>query len=135
MKRSAVAFATLCLLVGQLVVATGASGADPSRFTATPLAPDTTFVGAKSPSGYLAETDPSLLGRTDAAPVNVMIKFDFDATASYTGNVKGLAATSPAVTGKKLKVNEAAVGAYEQYTRAKSQAIQTAITRALPSAK
>ncbi|MDQ6793678.1 MAG: S8 family serine peptidase [Chloroflexota bacterium] len=135
MKRSAVAFATLCLLVGQLVVATGASGADPSRFTATPLTPDTTFVGAKSPSGYLAQTDPSLLGRTDAAPVNIMIKFDFDATASYTGNVNGLAATSPAVTGKKLKVNEAAVGAYEQYTRAKSQAIQTAITRAVPSAK
>lgn len=134
MKRSAVAFATLCLVVGQLVVAAGASAADPSRFTATPLQPDTTFVGAKSPSGYLAETDPSLLGRTDAAPINVMIKFDFDATASYTGNVKGLAATSPAVTGKKLKVNQAAVGAYEQYTRGQSQTIQAAIKKAVPSA-
>ena len=134
MKRSAVAFATLCLLVGQLVVATGASGADPSRFKATPLQPDTTFVGAKSPSGYLAETDPSLLGRTDPAPVNVMIKFDFDATASYTGNVNGLTATSPAVTGKKLKVNETAVAAYEQYTRGQAQRIETAIRGAVPSA-
>ena len=31
-----------------------------------------------------------------------MIKYDFDATASYTGDVAGLAATSPAVTGIPL---------------------------------
>ena len=39
--------------------------------------------GAKSTSGALAQTDPSLLGRTDATPVNVLIKYDYDATASY----------------------------------------------------
>ena len=32
--------------------------------------------------------------------VNVMIKYDVDAIASYTGSVKGLAATSPSATGK-----------------------------------
>ena len=38
-----------------------------------------------------------------------MIKYDVDATASYSGGVAGLAATSPSVTGKPLADNEAAV--------------------------
>jgi subtilisin family serine protease len=135
MRRVFVLLAAACLLASQLLFVGTASAADPSRFTATPLQPDTTFVGAKSPSGYLAQTDPSLLGRTDAAPVNVMIKFDFDATASYTGRLKGLAATSPSVTGKKLKANKAAVAAYERYTRGVASRINAAISRAVPSAK
>ena len=65
MRRIAVALATLCLLAGQLIFAGVATGADPTRFTATPLTPDTTFVGAKSTSGAIAESDPALLGRTD----------------------------------------------------------------------
>ncbi|HEY7132738.1 MAG TPA: S8 family serine peptidase [Candidatus Limnocylindrales bacterium] len=74
-----------------------------------------TFVGAKSTSGALARTDPALLGRKDATRVNVMIKYDYDVAASYTGGVDGLAATSPRVTGKSLKANAAAVGDYQSY--------------------
>ena len=99
------------LLVAALSVAAG--GASQPKFQAAPLTPDSTYIGAKSTSGSLAQTDPSLLGRTDATPVNVLIKYDYDATASYAGGVSGLAATSPAVTGKKLKNNKDAVKAYE----------------------
>ena len=115
-ETDSVALATLCLLAGQTIFAGAASGADPSKFTATPLTPDSTFVGAKSSSGAIAQSDPALLGRTDATPVNVMIKYDYDATASYAGGVDGLAATSPRVTGKSLKANAAAVQAYDAYT-------------------
>ena len=34
--------------------------------------------------------------------MHVVVKLDYDATASYTGDIAGLAATSPKVTGKKL---------------------------------
>ena len=116
MRRLAVALATLCLLAGQTIFAGVASGADPSRFTATPLTADSTYVGAKSTSGAIAKSDPALLGRTDATTVNVMIKYDYDVAASYAGGVAGLAATSPRVTGKSLKANADAVRAYDAYT-------------------
>ena len=46
-----------------------------------------------------------------------MIKYDYDATASYDGGVAGLAATSPGVTGKELKDNKGAVAARTRATR------------------
>ena len=71
------------------------------------LTPDVDVQRRQVGLGGVRQTDPSLLGRTDSTPVNVMIKYDFDATASYKGGVAGLAATSPAVTGKTLKANAA----------------------------
>ena len=103
------------LLVGTIVAVAGSARAKPS-FSVSPLTPDSTYTGSKSVSGALAETDPSLLGRTDSTPVNVLLKYDYDATASYAGGLSGLAATSPSVTGKKLKDNKDAVRAYEQHT-------------------
>jgi hypothetical protein len=132
MRRIAVTLATLSLLAGQLIFAGTATGADPSRFTATPLTPDSTFIGAKSTSGAIAQSDPALLGRTDASRVNVMIKYDYDATASYTGGVGTLAATSPKVTGKQLKANKDAVKAYEAYTADLSQKITARAQKAAP---
>ncbi len=44
----------------------------------------------------------SLLGRLSSAPVNVVVKLDYDALATYAGGVPGLAATSPAATGRRL---------------------------------
>ncbi|MCU1365966.1 MAG: peptidase and in kexin sedolisin [Ilumatobacteraceae bacterium] len=94
----------------------GSSATDPATFTATGLSPSSTAVGAKSTTGRLAETDPTLLGRTDATPVNVVVKLDYDATASYTGDVEGFAATSPRVTGRKLTGHTPAEVSYEGYT-------------------
>ncbi len=63
-----------------------------------------------------------------------MIKYDYDATASYTGGVDGLAATSPAVTGKPLDQSSAAVTAYDNYTDGRAQAITQAVEQAVPAA-
>ena len=130
-------FAALLLLLGIVSVgaAGGASGDSSSRFTATPLTPDTTFSASKAPSANIAQTDPSLLGRTDASPVQVMIKYDFDATASYTGDVAGLAATSPAVTGVPLDANTAAVAAYDNYADGQTALISTAVQQQVPEAQ
>jgi hypothetical protein len=107
---------------------------NPSKLTASPLAADNTIEGAKSDVARLAETDPSLLGRTDSTPVNVMIKYDYDSTASYDGGMAGLAATSPNVTGKELEANKGAVDAYENYTSAVSDKIDKAVESAVPGA-
>ena len=135
MRRIAVVLATLCLIVGQMLFAGAVSGADPTTFTATPLTPDSTYVGAKSTSGAIAKNDPALLGRHDTAMVNVMIKYDFDAAASYTGRVAGLAATSPRLTGKTLKENAKAVKAYNAYATDLSTKISARAQKAAPGLK
>ncbi len=134
-RRTPVALATLCLLLGQTIFAGAVSGADPSKFTATQLNPVSTFSTPKSTSGAIAKSDPKLLGRHDATPVNVVIKYDFDASATYTGGVNGLAATSPRVTGKSLKANAAAVKAYDAYTAKLTKGITAAAQKAAPSLK
>ena len=130
--RLAVPLAVLAMFVAASSAASG-----PGGFAASPLTPtpDTTFEGAKSSTGYLAQTDPTLLGKTSSAPVHVILKYDFDSTASYTGGVSGLEATSPAATGKSLKKNEAAVEAYEDYTGAVAADISAAVEKAVPSAE
>jgi hypothetical protein len=88
----------------------------------------------KAQTSRVAKTDPTLLGKSSSAPVHVMIKYDFDATASYTGGVDGLAPTSPRETGRKLRENRGAVGAYEAFARQKAQSISSAIKNAVPGA-
>jgi hypothetical protein len=124
----------LTLLSGAGQTALAGPQTVPSKFTATPLTPDSTFSSAKSPSGKLAQTDPALLGRTDSTLINVVIKYDYDATASYAGGAAGLAPTNPSVTGKKLKNNKAAVDAYEAYAKQVSAKTSSAVKAALPSA-
>jgi hypothetical protein len=69
----------------------------------------------KSTSGKLAQTDPRLLGKTSSQPINVMVKLDYDAVASYAGGIGSLKPTSPSVTGTSIKANAAAVSAYRAY--------------------
>jgi hypothetical protein len=88
----------------------------------------------KSRLGQIAQTDPALLNRTDATPVDVMVKLDYDAVASYEGNVPGYAATSPKKTGKKLKQNQAAVSAYTGYIAAYEAKVLDAIKGRVPTA-
>ncbi len=115
-RAAAVLAATLAATWAAGTSAT-ASGPDPSRFTVAGGVSQAgpTIETAKSTSGRLAKSDPALLARTDANPVNVMVKVDVDAVAGYEGGVKGLAATSPGKTGKKLKQNSRAVSAYSAY--------------------
>jgi Subtilase family/PA domain/Fibronectin type-III domain len=135
-RRRLPVVAGIVVAVGILSVgAAGAASGNGQQFTASPLTPDSTFTGAKSDSGQLAQTDPTLLGQTGSQPVAVMIKYDFDATASYQGGLPGLAATSPLKTGKPLSQNQGAVSAYEQYTRNKASEISAAVRRVDPSAR
>jgi subtilisin family serine protease len=135
-ERRTPRFAGLLLVLGVIGVSVvgGAAGAGPRWSVSGSLTPDSTFTAAKSSSGYLAQTDPTLLNQTSSSPVNVMIKYDFDATASYTGGVAGLAATSPRATGKSLKANAGAVAAYDRYTSGRADAISAAVKQAVPAA-
>src|SRR6185437_9030874 len=66
------------------------------------LTPASTTTSAKSPTSKMAQTDPTLLKRTDSTPISVVVKLDYDSLATYDGNVAGYAATSPSVTGRPL---------------------------------
>ncbi|HET7027037.1 MAG TPA: S8 family serine peptidase [Candidatus Limnocylindrales bacterium] len=131
MRRFGVSFATLVLVAAQLAFAGVAVAGDPSRFSATPLSADSTFTAPKSASGALAKTDPSLLGRTDSKRVNVLVKYDVDAVASYAGGVAGLAATSPRATGKSLEANRGAVAAYARWATSEAKSISAAAQKAV----
>ncbi len=129
-------------LAGTLVAVGGtdvaAGGAAPrTDLTATDLAAAATetISAPKSASGRRAQTDPALLGVESSAPVNVMIKYDYDPTASYSGGVAGLAPTSTAATGKTLSENSAAVEAYDRYAVATSEATSAALVEAVPGAE
>ena len=112
-----------------------AASVDRGKFTATPLAVASRVDVAKSASGKAAQSDKTLLGRTDGAMVNVVIKLDYDALAAYTGDVRGLAATSPAQTKKRLTGKSAAEVAYDKHVTAIDASVRSAIKAKVPSAK
>src|SRR4029450_14136129 len=70
---------------------------------------------AKSLTGRLAETDPSLLGRSSSKLINVIVKLDYDPATVYAGGLAGLKATSPSVTGRALAPNAAPVANYHTH--------------------
>ena len=104
------------------------------NFTATPLKASSVVSGDKAPSSALAKTPASLLKRTDSALVNVMIKYDYDASASYSGGVGSLAATSPSKTGRKLTGQSSAEKAYAAYQAGRERTISAAVKAAAPAA-
>jgi hypothetical protein len=120
------------------LVASTASGTTsklvPSKLKATGLTPTKVYQGVKSNNAPIAQTDPSLLGRGESTPINVLIKYDFASTASYKGGVDGLAATSPRKTGKSLRENRGAVQAYESYTHQRASKITSALTSSVAGA-
>jgi hypothetical protein len=131
---AAIALAAAAALAAHVVHS--ASAAD---LTLAPTQPDQddTYVmeAAKSRRGQIAQSDPALLGRTDATPVRVLVKLAYDPVASYEGDVPGLAATSPAKTGKKLRQNQAAVDAYTRYVIAYESRVLDRIRATIPTAK
>ena len=94
-----------------------------------------TVSAPKTLSGRLAKTDPSLLGKSSTKLVNVMIKYDLDATASYRGGINGLRATSPRVTGRPLAKNPAAVKAYNRYANTRIQSLNSKVRGKVPAAR
>ena len=90
---------------------------------------------AKSLTGRLAETDPSLLGRTSSKLINVIVKLDYDPAAVYAGGLAGFKATSPSVTGRSLDRSAAAVGKYQTYVKGFEARATRAIQAQVPAAQ
>jgi hypothetical protein len=134
LRRGTVALVLALTVALAAVVAGTATGKAKPTLKGTSLQPTKVVDVDKAQTSRVAKTDPALLGKSDSTPVNVMIKYDFDATASYTGGVDGLAPTSPRETGRKLRDNRGAVSAYEAYAKQKTQSISAAIQNAVPGA-
>ena len=134
--RRNVALATTAALVAVLGQSLPAAAApSPAKWTASAVALDSREDAVKSLSGRLAQSDPALLARTDGALVSVVVKLDFDATASYRGGVAGLAATSPQVTGRKLSGHSDQEKAYEGYTGSMIDQVTKDAEARVPSTK
>ena len=106
----------IMLVMATIPAAAAPGGTAGRKFTARPLS-GTRVQGAKSPSGQLAKTDTGLLGVKSSAPVNVVVKLDYDSYAGYRGGLKGYAATSPAVTGHRLSLKNSGVRRYAGYVQ------------------
>jgi hypothetical protein len=88
----------------------------------------------KSRTSRLARSDAALLARTDANPAQIVVKLDYDPLATYTGDVKGFAATSPATTGRAL-TRSAAEQSYEQHIQRTETAFLEALRSTVPAAR
>ena len=115
----------------------GAVAADPDDLSLAPAQPRLTgrVTGDKSPSAALARTPARLRTSTSTARIPVMIKYDYDPLASYTGTVPGLEATSPSVTGDGLRPDRGRDARYLDFVRGQERRITSAVTRAVPSAR
>ena len=130
-------------IVAGLAVAVAATlpafAAEPARSSAdmraSALQPSERIVAAKSPTSRLARTDPGLLARSDGRMVNAIVKLDYDSVATYAGGIRGLAPTSPEVTGKPLNRASRADKAYRAYVKGKEDAFIRALAKAVPTAR
>ena len=113
------------------------AGAAPKNhtFSGHSLALTSRVQADKAPTSRLAQTDPSLLGRSGTAPVQVVIKLDYDSVATYAGGIRGLAATSPSVTGASLTRATTAKQRYTAYIVDKEKAFKAALGTRVPSAR
>jgi subtilisin family serine protease len=122
----------VCLAASTAAISAGSlapSAAQPQQDTSFTVRP------IKSRLGLISATDPGLLGRTDSTPINVVVKLDYDAAASYLGNIPGLAATSPRKTGRKLKDNKAAVDAYVAWATSYESQVLGRVRARIPAAQ
>ena len=129
--------AVVVLALAALPPASGAAPA-PSRpeLTATPLTPDGQVVtGSKSATADLAQTDASLLRLNSDAPVHVIVKLDYDPVATYAGQISGLPATSPSVTGKALNPQAGTVQRYLDFVKSVEQPFLDSLQSNIPAAE
>ena len=73
------------------------------------------------------------LPSADAVPV--VVKLDYDSLAAYTGDIEGLAATSPSVTGEPIDPDSAASQEYLDYAEGVESTFVHALDAAIPSAE
>ncbi len=111
---------------------TRASGGPPTL--KANLGTGTTVSTNRPLSSRLAQSDPALLKLTGTAPTAVLIKLDYDPLSSYRGDLAGLPATSPQVTGHKLNGASPAAVAYSGHINAIQGNFVNALRQAVPTA-
>jgi subtilisin family serine protease len=131
--RAGAAAAVTVPLVLVVSASPGAAQAD-SPFTAQALIPYERVEVVKAPTSRLAQTDESLLGLTGSTPTPIVVKLAHDPLATYTGEVDGYRATSPAVTGDPLD-GDAAERSYESYLADREADFAAALSRVAPGAQ
>jgi subtilisin family serine protease len=139
-RRASITVVGAAVFALAVLAAPSGAGAAPTqagqpKLTATPLTPVSRVQGAKSVSGQLAKTDKSLLGQRSTAPVHVVVKLDYDSLAAYGGQIKGLPATSPSVTGKALNLRSDAARRYQGYVQGVEQRFLGALRVRVPAAR
>lgn len=132
---AAVAALSLGMLGGAASAAPTPAQAGKPTLTAKPLTPSDQVQGAKSASSRLARTDKRLLGQRSTAPVNVIVKLDYDSLATYAGQLKGLPATSPSVTHKKLNLRSDAARRYQGFVQGVEQRFVDSLRASVPAAQ
>ncbi|MBB5869840.1 subtilisin family serine protease [Allocatelliglobosispora scoriae] len=131
---AAFAVALVTPLASATLVSPSSAAPSATPFKANKVAATSRYTGDKTPSSRLAQTDPSLLGRSDSTSVAIVVKLDVDSVATYAGGISGYAATSPTVTGRKLS-GDTAEKKYEGYLAQKEDAFIKALTKQVPNAK
>jgi hypothetical protein len=104
-----------------------ATPADPRLRLAQRLTPGARSTGAKPLTSKLARSDEDLLKRTDATPLPVVVKLDYDPIATYPG-------TSPATTGRPL-ANSPQEQRYEQFIAERERAFLVAADKVVPGVR
>ncbi len=138
MKRHAARAALVAAVLAFTTIGVQSAGvARPTqlRLGDMPIQVTRTIEGYRAPSAELARTDRRLLGLTGTARKPVLVKFDYDGLGSYAGGLDGLAATSPDVTGRPVKLNRPADAAYGRYVAAREATIITSIHAQVPGVK
>lgn len=134
--------ATVAIGLG-LVIAMGPAAAlaatptpppETAKWKADPVTGGQLVEGAKSPTGKLAKSDQALLQSTTSAPVNVVVKLDYDSLAAYQGDLPGLPGTSPSVTGKSLDVKNANAQKYSKHIEEVENAFLADLAKSVPGA-
>jgi len=135
-RRALPLLVSIVALTALLAVGASPSGAAPPDGTGdlsgAGLEPEAVVDGAKTSA--LAQSDPDLLARTDAARVPVLVKLDYDSIATYTGGLDGLPATSPGTTGRALTDEAVESSAYATAVADIETEVTDAIVEAIPEA-
>jgi hypothetical protein len=132
--RATVAILLLPPLVAFAGVRPGLGKPEPAALRKTAdLSPVTRSVAAKTPVSRLARSDESLLARTDSAPVQVVVKLDYESVATYAGTLPGLPATGPAHTGRPL-AGTTDEQKYEDHIKTREAAFLAAVAKKVPAA-
>jgi hypothetical protein len=108
---------------------------DRSQLTGKALKASGRHTVAKSRTSRLAKSDQDLLARTDAKPVPVVVKYDYDSIATYQGEPGGAPATAPSATGRALTQANATTGSYARQVATTEAAITARVKRTVPAAK